>query len=233
MVWRSADGPAEAGHYDSRRDDCGLELMVKAFLLIVVGLSGDPTHAETFQKWGAMLAESSTRLGIPREQMAYLVEKPVPGDKPSQGSCDAIKEHLGGSCAEPFASALADCFDPSGCMSFVNTADGVTSLRWENGARVDRNPATEEMSMYASNGRLCARATVRESGDTSRWSNVPISRSRATESPVIIKPISVVRIATSPGTVLHLGSRFSLNQTRSTTTLDLSGRDRASASSAS
>jgi hypothetical protein len=34
--------------------------MLKAFLLIVVGLAGDPEHAKTFQKWGATLAEASS-----------------------------------------------------------------------------------------------------------------------------------------------------------------------------
>ena len=50
--------------------------MLKAFLLVVVGLSGDPEHGKTFQKWGATLAEASGRLGIPPERVAYLVDKP-------------------------------------------------------------------------------------------------------------------------------------------------------------
>ena len=50
--------------------------MLKAFLLIVVGLAGDPEHAKTFQKWGSTLAEASGRLGIPPERLAYLVDKP-------------------------------------------------------------------------------------------------------------------------------------------------------------
>ena len=48
--------------------------MLKAFLLIVVGLSGDPEHGKTFQAWGAKLAEASTRLGIPAERLVYLSE---------------------------------------------------------------------------------------------------------------------------------------------------------------
>jgi hypothetical protein len=50
--------------------------MLKAFLLVVVGLAGDPEHAKTFQKWGATLAEASARLGVPSERLAYLVDKP-------------------------------------------------------------------------------------------------------------------------------------------------------------
>ena len=50
--------------------------MLKAFLLVVVGLAGDPEHAKTFQKWGATLADASVRLGVPPERLAYLVDKP-------------------------------------------------------------------------------------------------------------------------------------------------------------
>jgi len=50
--------------------------MLKAFLLIVVGLAGDPEHGKTFQKWGATLAEASVRLGVPPERLVYLVDKP-------------------------------------------------------------------------------------------------------------------------------------------------------------
>ena len=50
--------------------------MLKAFLLIVVGLAGDPEHGKTFQKWGANLAEASGRLGVPPERLVYLVDKP-------------------------------------------------------------------------------------------------------------------------------------------------------------
>jgi hypothetical protein len=46
--------------------------MLRAFLLIVVGLSGDPEHGELFQKWGSALAEASERLGVPSERLVYL-----------------------------------------------------------------------------------------------------------------------------------------------------------------
>ena len=49
--------------------------MLKAFLLIVVGLAGDPEHGKTFEKWGATLADSSARLGVPSERLVYLVDQ--------------------------------------------------------------------------------------------------------------------------------------------------------------
>ena len=54
--------------------------MLKTFLLIVVGLSGDPEHGKTFQKWGATLAEASVRLGVVPERLVYLVDQPAAGD---------------------------------------------------------------------------------------------------------------------------------------------------------
>jgi len=54
--------------------------MLKAFLLIVVGLAGDPEHGKTFHKWGATLAEASEKLGVPKERMVYLVDQPMEGD---------------------------------------------------------------------------------------------------------------------------------------------------------
>jgi Peptidase C13 family len=54
--------------------------MLKAFLLIVVGLSGDPEHGKTFHKWGTTLAEASERLGVPKDRLVYLVDEPGEGD---------------------------------------------------------------------------------------------------------------------------------------------------------
>ena len=59
--------------------------MLKAFLLIVVGLAGDPEHGKTFHKWGATLAEASERLGVPKERLAYLVDAPMEGDSRTTG----------------------------------------------------------------------------------------------------------------------------------------------------
>ena len=55
--------------------------MLKVFLLVVVGLAGDPEHGKTFQAWGSKLAEASERLGVPAERFAYLVDKPAADDK--------------------------------------------------------------------------------------------------------------------------------------------------------
>ncbi len=54
--------------------------MLKVFLLIVVGLGGDPETATTFHRWGNTLAESSERLGVPPERLVYLVGEQVEGD---------------------------------------------------------------------------------------------------------------------------------------------------------
>ena len=55
--------------------------MVKVFLLIVVGLAGSPEHGALFHKWGTQLADSSARLGVPSEQLTFLVDAPMEGDK--------------------------------------------------------------------------------------------------------------------------------------------------------
>jgi hypothetical protein len=67
--------------------------MLKAFLLIVVGLAGDPEHGKTFHKWGTSLAEASERLGVPKERMAYLVDAPIEGDARVTGK--ASREEIG------------------------------------------------------------------------------------------------------------------------------------------
>jgi hypothetical protein len=48
-------------------------------LLIIVGLSGDPEHAELFRKWGSSLAEAaSQRLGVPKQNVIYLTDDETP-----------------------------------------------------------------------------------------------------------------------------------------------------------
>jgi hypothetical protein len=70
--------------------------MLKAFLLIVVGLAGDPEtakeHGKTFQKWGGDLAEASGRLGVPTERLAYLVDKP---EDPKNVTGPATRDEIG------------------------------------------------------------------------------------------------------------------------------------------
>ena len=67
--------------------------MLKAFLLIVVGLAGDPEHAKTFQKWGANMAEASGRLGVPPERLVYLADEPGEGAKNVSGP--ATRDEVG------------------------------------------------------------------------------------------------------------------------------------------
>jgi hypothetical protein len=54
--------------------------MLKVFLLIVVGLGGDPETAKTFHRWGNTLAEATERLGVPPERLVHLVGEPIEGD---------------------------------------------------------------------------------------------------------------------------------------------------------
>jgi hypothetical protein len=67
--------------------------MLKAFLLIVVGLAGDPEHGKTFHKWGTTMAEASERLGVPKERLVYLVDQPIEGDKGVSGR--ATRDEIG------------------------------------------------------------------------------------------------------------------------------------------
>jgi hypothetical protein len=59
--------------------------MLKAFLLIVVGLAGDPEHGELFHKWGAQLAEASAKIGVSGERLVYLVDQQGETDKLATG----------------------------------------------------------------------------------------------------------------------------------------------------
>ena len=45
-------------------------------LLLVVGLAGEPDHAETFGRWATTLVESAERLGVAGQNLVYLAEKP-------------------------------------------------------------------------------------------------------------------------------------------------------------
>jgi hypothetical protein len=46
------------------------------YLAVVVGLSGDPEHAELFQRWGATLVDGAAKLGVTPDHVVYLAEKP-------------------------------------------------------------------------------------------------------------------------------------------------------------
>jgi Peptidase C13 family len=67
--------------------------MLHAFLLILVGLAGDPEHGELFHKWGGELAESAARLGVPADHVVYLVDQTQEGDKNVTGK--ATVEEIG------------------------------------------------------------------------------------------------------------------------------------------
>jgi hypothetical protein len=59
--------------------------MLHAFLLVLVGLAGDPEHGELFHKWGGELAESAARLGVPADHVVYLVDQTQEGEKSVTG----------------------------------------------------------------------------------------------------------------------------------------------------
>lgn len=54
--------------------------MLRAFVLIIVGLAGDPEHAELFHKWGAALSAASEKAGVARERLAYLSDQEGDGE---------------------------------------------------------------------------------------------------------------------------------------------------------
>ena len=59
--------------------------MLRVFLLIVVGLAGDPEHGKTFHAWGNAMAEASERLGVATDNLVYLVDQPGEDDKKVSG----------------------------------------------------------------------------------------------------------------------------------------------------
>lgn len=63
--------------------------MLRAFLLIVVGLAGDPEQSELFRKWAADLTAASERLGIARTQIIQVGdERPATRDGIQKGFAD-------------------------------------------------------------------------------------------------------------------------------------------------
>jgi peptidase C13-like protein len=44
-------------------------------LAVIVGLAGDPQHAELFQRWAATLIDAAGKLGVPGDQVIYLAEQ--------------------------------------------------------------------------------------------------------------------------------------------------------------
>lgn len=76
--------------------------MLRAFLLIVVGLSGDPEHAELFQGWGSKLAEAAAAVGVPDDRLVYLGD----ADEDPRVRGRATREEIGKALSE-FADAAA------------------------------------------------------------------------------------------------------------------------------
>jgi hypothetical protein len=55
-------------------------------LLVVVGLAGDPEHAELFQRWASTLVDGATgRLGIAPDHVVYLSDEPAKDAKRTTG----------------------------------------------------------------------------------------------------------------------------------------------------
>jgi hypothetical protein len=67
--------------------------MLHAFLLVLVGLAGDPEHGELFHKWGGELVESAGKLGVAADHVVYLVDQTQEGDKNVAGK--ATVEEIG------------------------------------------------------------------------------------------------------------------------------------------
>src|SRR5262245_46889762 len=65
--------------------------MLRAFLLIIVGLAGDPEHGAAFEKWGATMAGAAGRLGIERQNVVLLAET---GDGEIKPAGRATKEQI-------------------------------------------------------------------------------------------------------------------------------------------
>jgi Peptidase C13 family len=99
--------------------------MLKAFLLVIVGLSGDPEHGALFHKWGSSLVDASGKVGIDRAQVTYLGDAKIGGEAVT---APATKEEI----ARAFA-AIATAAAPDDVVYVVllghGNSDG-TSVRF-------------------------------------------------------------------------------------------------------
>lgn len=66
-----------------------------AHVAVVVGLSGSPEHAELFQRWASTLVDGALRLGVPRESIVYLSEKPELDAKRTTGKSTRVEVERG------------------------------------------------------------------------------------------------------------------------------------------
>lgn len=63
---------------------------------VIVGLGGEPEHAETFRRWGGTLYDHVTGpLGIPRERVVYLLEDPQQDAKRATGKSTKAEVEAG------------------------------------------------------------------------------------------------------------------------------------------
>ena len=72
-------------------------------LLVVVGLAGEPEHGEAFSRWAATLVDAAERLGVAREHLNYLAEKP--DADPERITGRSTKDEVGKAFATLAASA--------------------------------------------------------------------------------------------------------------------------------
>jgi hypothetical protein len=75
-------------------------------LLVVVGLAGDPEHAELFQRWAGTLVDGADRLGVDRARIVYLADKPEQDARRITGR--STKAEIEAAFARIAASATAD-----------------------------------------------------------------------------------------------------------------------------
>jgi hypothetical protein len=62
-------------------------------LMVIVGLAGDPEHAELFQRWASTLVDgASGRLGVARDRIVYLTDQPDKDAKRATGK--STKEEI-------------------------------------------------------------------------------------------------------------------------------------------
>ena len=84
--------------------------LAETHLAVIVGLGGEPEHAETFRRWAGSLVDHATGpLGIPRERILYLLEDPQQDATraPAKSSKDAIEKGLRAMAAAAKADDVA------------------------------------------------------------------------------------------------------------------------------
>jgi hypothetical protein len=79
----------------------------ETYVAMIVGLGGEPEHAETFRRWGGSLFDHATGpLGIPRHRVLYLLEDPEQDAQRASGK--STKAEIEKGLAAMGAAAQAD-----------------------------------------------------------------------------------------------------------------------------